>query len=308
MKKIIRIATRPSLLATTQTQWVVDRLKNKNPEIDFKIITYSTQGDRDTSRSLTSFGNTGLFVKELEHALLNNEADIAVHSLKDVPSDQPAGLLLASFPKREMPHDVLLTKDNVPLDRLPYNAIVGTGSPRRVLQLAMIRPDLQFKEIRGNIDTRINKLSTSEYDAIVLAAAGLRRLEKHFPVFSILETSEMIPAIGQGILALETKADNADAITVAQTINDEATMHEAIAERIFMKTIEGGCKFPLAAYTKFSGNGLSINAIIGDIKTYKYIRKRMALTLDEYPDVIKRFALEMKTLAKQEKINLNFES
>lgn len=304
MTKTIRIATRPSLLAVTQTKWVADRLAELNPEYNFQIITFRTKGDIDNTSSLTSFGGTGLFVKELEQALLNNEADIAVHSLKDVPSAQPQGLSLVAFPTREKPNDVLLTRNNLSLFGLKQGAIVGTGSPRRVLQFSLLRPDVKFKEIRGNIDSRIKKMQSGEYDAIILAAAGIKRLDKRVPLQSVIKTSQMIPAIGQGILGIEARTNDANCIAIADTINDISTMHEAFAERIFMKIIEGGCKFPLAAFAQATNIKMNFEAIIGDLNTKKYIKKNIVTTITDYPTAIEELALEMKQIAISENINM----
>ena len=265
MKKYI-VATRPSLLAYTQTEQTVNLLRAKNPDCEFEIVKFSTHGDKVTDKPLTSFGGTGVFVKELENAIIEGQADFAVHSLKDVPSIQPEGFTLACFPKREDVRDVLLTRNNISINELSDNCIVGTGSPRRMLQIK------QFKDLRGNIDTRIQKLQNGEYDAILLAAAGLKRLGKTIDETTILSTELSIPAIGQGCIAIECKTDNSELINILRSINDKDTELAIIAERSYMKTIGGGCKFPLGAYAFVENNQITLNVMIGNHHTSQIIR------------------------------------
>ena len=267
-KKYI-VATRPSLLAYTQTCQTVELLKEKNPDCSFEIVKFSTQGDKVTDKPLTQFGGTGVFVKELENAILDGKADFAVHSLKDVPGFQPDRLILASFTKREDPRDILLTRTGCTLEQLEDNCIIGTGSPRRIVQLASFKPNAKFKDLRGNVDTRLKKLSEEDYDAIVIAAAGMKRLNKIFPENAYLPVDSFIPAIGQGIIAIECLSDDADVIEILRKVNHEDTENASIAERSFMRTIGGGCKFPLAAYSTIKGDEINLAAMIGNHFTFK---------------------------------------
>ena len=271
MRKYI-VATRPSLLAFTQTQQTVQLLRDKNPDCEFEIIKISTHGDKVTDKPLTEFGGTGVFVKELENAILDGKADFAIHSLKDVPSIQPNNLVLATFPKREDPRDVLLIRNGMTLQELKEDCIIGTGSPRRIVQLAEIKPKAQFAELRGNIDTRIQKLENGNYDAIVLAAAGLNRLGKTLDAKAFVSTDLCLPAIGQGAIAIECRADDTETIAMLRSINHSDTEMAIIAERAYMKTIGGGCKFPLGAYATIQRNIITLEVMIGNHHTQQIIR------------------------------------
>lgn len=277
----IRVATRPSLLATTQTSQTVALLKAKNPEINFEIITFSTHGDRVTDKPLVEFGGTGLFVKELEQALIEGKADIAVHSLKDMPSEQPEQLVVAAYAPREDARDVILTKDNKGLASLHPSMIIGTGSPRRQLQLLTKCNDIQFKNLRGNIDTRLRKLNDGEYDAIVLAAAGLHRLGKSIDQKAYIPVFDCIPAVGQGAIALECRAGDKEILSILKSINHTDTEIAVTAERAFMRTIGGGCKFPLAAHATIKDDKVFLDCIIGDVATCKYVRLQDTAIISE---------------------------
>lgn len=266
------VATRPSLLAYTQTQQTVELLKKKNPECDFEIIKISTHGDKVIDIPLTTFGGTGVFVKELENAIIQGKAHFAVHSLKDVPSIQPDELVLASFPPREDPRDILLIKNNLSINELPDNCIIGTGSPRRMVQIAHIKPNVVFIDLRGNIDTRLQKLKDGHYDAIVLAAAGLNRLGKQIDANAFLSVDSCIPSVGQGAIAIECRKDDNETIEMLRTINDNNTEISIVAERSYMKTIGGGCKFPLGAYAKVENELVQLSVMIGNHHTNQLIR------------------------------------
>ncbi len=290
MKKKYIVATRPSLLAFTQTEQTVNLLKEKHPDCEFEIVKFSTHGDKVTGKPLTEFGGTGVFVKELENAILEGKADFAVHSLKDVPGVQPEKLVLASFPKREDPRDVLLTKSGTKPEDLTENCIIGTGSPRRIVHVGAIKPNAQFRELRGNIDTRISKLESGEYDAIVIAAAGLKRLGKSINEKAFLSTEICLPAIGQGAIAIECKKDDAGTIEMLRAINDADTENAVKAERSFMNTIGGGCKFPLAAYATISGGKIHLEAMTGDHKTFKMVRLAEENTIENAEELGKSLA------------------
>lgn len=272
MNRKYTVATRPSLLAYTQTLQTVALLQAQNPEAEFEIVKISTYGDKVTNKPLTQFGGTGVFVKELENAILEGKADFAIHSLKDVPSIQPEGLILAAFAPREDVRDILLLNGLESKEDLADNCVIGTGSPRRIVQLQQIKPNAQFKELRGNIDTRMQKLENGEYDAIVLAAAGLNRLGKQIPENAFLSIEESIPAIGQGAICLECRAEDVETIALLQSINHKATEIAINAERSLMKRIGGGCKFPLGAYAQIINGKLEMIAMTGDHHTGKMIR------------------------------------
>ncbi|MBP6663082.1 MAG: hydroxymethylbilane synthase, partial [Paludibacter sp.] len=199
-------------------------------------------------------------------------ADFAIHSLKDVPSIQPEGLVLAAFPTREDPRDVLLIKNGLSIDELNENCTIGTGSPRRIVQIAELKPRATFTDLRGNIDTRLKKLEEGQYDAIVLAAAGLRRLGKDIDAKAFLPVDKCIPAIGQGAIAIECRKDDDETITLLRTINNKDTETAILAERAFMKTVGGGCKFPLGAYATIQNETVQLAVMLGNHHTQQIIR------------------------------------
>lgn len=303
MKKYV-VATRPSLLAYTQTKQVVQVLKERNPGCEFEIVKFLTHGDKVVDKPLVEFGGTGLFVKELENAILNGEADFAVHSLKDVPGVQPENLILASFPKREDPRDIVLTSTGIGFSELNDNCIIGTSSPRRILQLKLLKPGAVFSNIRGNIDTRIGKLQSGQYDAIVLAAAGLKRIGREIPANAYLSSELCIPAIGQGVIAIECKTGNKETINMLRSINDNETEIAITAERSFMKTIGGGCKFPLAAYATVENNMVSLNVMIGDHNTSKSVKFFDKSTTDQSGALGIKLAHKIQEAAKKLNIDI----
>jgi len=303
MKKYV-VATRPSLLAYTQTKQVVQVLKEKNPGCEFEIVKFLTHGDKVVDKPLVEFGGTGLFVKELENAILNGEADFAVHSLKDVPGIQPDNLILASFPKREDPRDIVLTSTGIGFSQLKDNCIIGTSSPRRILQLKILKPGAVFSNIRGNIDTRIGKLQSGQYDAIVLAAAGLKRIGREIPANAFLSSELCIPAIGQGAIAIECKTGDKETINMLRSINDNETEIAITAERSFMKTIGGGCKFPLAAYATIENNMVSLNVMIGDHNTSKIAKFFDKSTTDQSEALGIKLAHKIQEAAKKLNIDI----
>ena len=298
------VATRGSLLARTQTGQTVDEIQKNNPEYTFEIQQISTMGDNVTDKPLVSFGGTGVFVKELENALLDGTADFAVHSLKDVPNNLPEGLVLACFPKREKTNDLFLAKNGKTIYDLPQGCKIGTGSPRRIVQLKKIRPDAVFSDLRGNIDTRLRKLEEGQYDAIILAAAGMLRLGKSLPLSSYIPVEEVLPAIGQGAIAIECRADDKKTIEVIRKINHYETEVAVTVERIFMKEIEGGCKFPLAAYATVSGNEIRLDSMAGELLTGRYIRKSEVSTIEKASEMAVRMAHELLHECEQEGIKL----
>ncbi len=292
-KKYI-VATRPSLLAHTQTLQTVELLKAKNPGCEFEIVKIITQGDKVSDKPLTEFGGIGIFVKELEKAVIDGKAHFAIHSLKDVPGLQPDGLTLASFPEREDTRDVILTNNNITLDELKYSCVIGTGSPRRIVQIADIKPGAVFKDLRGNIDTRLRKLHEGDYDAIVLAAAGLKRLGKEIPKNSYLSVNASIPAIGQGAIAIECKSDDEETINLLRTINHTETEIAVKAERSFMKTIGGGCKFPFAAYATIDNSFIHLTVMLGNHISQQLIRLSDKASLDQGEELGKSLAEKIK--------------
>lgn len=266
----LRVATRGSQLARTQTQLILDQLCVLQPELETEIVVISTRGDQVQDRPLASLGGKGLFVAEVQTALLLGEADFAVHSLKDVPGDQPGpeDLVIACTPRRADPCDVLVTRDGTSLALLPTAAKIGTCSLRRMVQLKARRPDLRFLPLRGNVDTRLRRLHEGEFDAIVLAAAGLKRLGLFESVRAeSLIRDECLPAVGQGILALEARQDRPEIVKLLAQLGDPITTLEAAAERSLLIQLEGNCHTPIAGNAEVDKERrtISLSAMVSSI-------------------------------------------
>lgn len=255
----LRLGTRSSPLARWQAEWVAARLAEL--EVDVEFVYISTQGDV-RSGPIGNIGGQGVFTKEIQRALLANEIDLAVHSLKDLPTEPVDGLALAAVPPREVCGDALVTNDYANLDELPAGALVGTGSLRRQAQLLHARPDLRVADIRGNVETRLRKLDDGEYQAIILAEAGLTRLELTERIRQTLPKSTMLPAVGQGALGLETRADDSRAMDALAPLNDSATRAAVMAERSLLATLRGGCLAPVGAWGRFENDRLHLDAVV----------------------------------------------
>jgi len=272
MKTSLILGTRASPLATAQSQWVAEQLRRLHPELQIRLRKISTEGDRIQDRVLSRVGGKGLFVKEIEAALLAGEIDLAVHSLKDMPAELPAGLRLGATPSREDPGDVLLSRDAQDLVGLPKGAVVGTSSLRRRLQMVRVRPDLRFEPLRGNIDSRVKRLQNGDFGAIVLAKAGLRRLGLSYPHCFDLT---MIPAPGQGTLAIEIRENDTRVSELLGPLHDDATFAASEAERRVMRALGGNCNLPLGAYGSFDGVGFRLRAFIATLDGNRWIEEEM---------------------------------
>lgn len=273
--RTVTVGTRGSTLALAQTRWVVARLKEEWPDTDFRIQTISTKGDRNRAslESMAQQGDKGFWVKEIEDALLEKRVDIAVHSLKDLPTEQPAGLEISSIPKRVDARDALIGKEGMKrLADLPQGAWVGTSSVRRKAFLRSFRPDLEVVDLRGNIDTRLGALATPDYDAIILAAAGLIRTEMRHRIDEFIEPDLLLPAPGQGALALETRADDDLNIEVAYAIHDHGTDDRITAEREFLAGLGAGCMAPVGAHASVKGGILTLEGWVGALDGSQVIR------------------------------------
>jgi hydroxymethylbilane synthase len=251
-KDTIRIGTRGSRLARWQAEWVADRLRGHHPGLSVELIEIKTQGDRDRNTPLAAMasGGTGLFTKEIQRAVADGSVDVAVHSLKDLPTQGAAGLVLAAVPEREDVADALIAPTYRTLDALPVGAKVGTSSPRRRAQLLYHRPDLEVGTLRGNVETRLNQALDGRLDAVVLAWAGLKRLGLDGHVTYRLEPPEFLPAVGQGALGIECRRDDADVLAILQALDDPATHRAVRAERAALAELEGGCIIPMAAWAR----------------------------------------------------------
>ncbi|WP_284473613.1 MULTISPECIES: hydroxymethylbilane synthase [Clostridia] len=252
-----RIGTRGSKLALVQSEYVKRRMEEAYPEDTFELVIIKTTGDKVTDKPLAAIGTKGLFVKEIEEELLSGSIDMAVHSMKDMPAECATGLTFAKAWKREDCRDVLILKTAGSFSELPSGAVIGTGSLRRACQLAMLRPDIQFTAIRGNVDTRINKLMDDSYglDGIVLAAAGLNRLGRSSEITEYLDPEVVIPAPAQGVLAIETAEVNTELLDKINALSDDNSDREAVAERTFLRLTGGGCHAPVGAHCVTKDNG-----------------------------------------------------
>ena len=269
------IATRESRLALWQAEHVKALLTQRGHTVT--LLGMTTKGDQILDRSLSKVGGKGLFVKELEVALEEGRADIAVHSLKDVPMELPEGFALACVMEREDPRDALVSNRYASLAELPQGAVVGTSSLRRVVLLRSLRPDLKIEPLRGNLDTRLRKLDEGQYDAIVLAAAGLKRLGLGGRIRATFEPADMLPAAGQGALGIEVRADRADLMEALAPLSHQFTWLAVAAERAVSRAMGGSCSMPLAAFATFSGEYLQLNAAWGDPEaTTPLLRARSA--------------------------------
>ncbi len=301
----IAVGTRGSALALAQTRMVVAQLKEEWPETDFKIVTVSTHGDRDRG-NLNSLakGNKGLWVKEIEDALLASRIDIAVHSLKDLPTEQPEGLEVASIPKRVDARDVLIGREGLKrLADLPQGARVGTSSARRKAFLRALRPDLDLRDLRGNVDTRIAAVSGGEYDAVILAAAGLIRLELRHRIDEFIEPDIMLPAPGQGALALEVRSDDDLANEVAYAINDRTTDDRVTAEREFLAGLGAGCVAPVGAHATIKNGVLTLEGWVAALDGSEVIRATTQGDAAECADLGAELAQDMLTRGARELVD-----
>jgi len=275
------IGTRGSKLALWQAEWVHARLRQLEPGLSVSLKRIKTIGDKILDTPLATIGGKGLFVKEIEDALLRGEIDLAVHSMKDVPTRLPEGLEILSIPEREDPRDALISRDGVTLDRLAAGSRIGTSSLRRQAQLLNVRPDLSIQMLRGNVDTRIRKLEAREYDGIILAAAGLRRLGWTDRITEYLSPDVCLPAIGQGALALEGRADDAFVREVTARLEHRPTRIAVTAERALLERLEGGCQVPIAAYATIDDDALTMNALVAGVNGRRLVRDSIQGSVNE---------------------------
>lgn len=272
MPPILRIATRKSPLALWQAEHVKARLEALHAGLHVELVTFTTQGDKILDTPLAKIGGKGLFVKELEVALLDGRADIAVHSMKDVPMDFPEGLGLIAIGEREDPRDAFVSNRFDSLDELPLGSIVGTSSLRRQCQLRAKRPDLVIRDLRGNVNTRLAKLDAGDYDALILASAGLKRLGFHDRIRSELPPEASLPAVGQGALGIEARIGDASVAALLAPLNDPATATRVIAERAMNKQLQGGCQVPIAGYALLDGDTLWLRGLVGAVDGSEILR------------------------------------
>lgn len=269
--KIIRLATRESALALWQTQHVADLLRVAHPTSQVELVPMSTRGDQVLDVSLSKIGGKGLFLKELEVAMLEDRADAAVHSLKDVPMQLEADFVLAAVLKRDNPFDAFISSRYASLDHLPIGAVVGTSSQRRQVQLLQLRPDLKIKDLRGNINTRLAKCANGDFDAIILACAGLERLGLHAQICQQLKPPLWWPAVAQGAIAVESLGAKPEISALFATLNDKPTELRVRAERAMNKQLHGSCQVPVAAYAEIDGDTMTLTGWVGNFANIRSI-------------------------------------
>ncbi len=276
MKNKIVLGSRGSLLALWQTNHVKTTLEKHFPAINLEIKIIKTTGDKLLDVALAKIGDKGLFTKQIETALLNGEIDLAVHSLKDLQTVQPQGLCIGAVSKRETANDVLIAKKHASIADLPMNAKVGTGSLRRRSQLLHLRPDLEITEIRGNLQTRFRKFDESDLDAMILAFAGVHRMNLDARISQIIPTETMLPAVGQGAMAVEIRDEDAEIKELLRVLHDDETHTCIIAERAFLRTLEGGCQVPIGANAALNGGEIHLEGFIGSLNGQTNWREKIS--------------------------------
>lgn len=277
----LRIATRESQLALTQAKIIQQQLLSLHPDLIIELVGITTEADKNLDVSLDKIGGKGLFVKELEQALLDQRADLAVHSLKDVPVELPPQLQLVVFCERVDPRDVFICNRQLRFEELPAGSIVGTSSLRRQSQLRALRPDLQFAMLRGNVNTRLRKLDDGEFDAIILAAAGLMRLNLHDRIQQFFSAEQIIPAAGQGILAIECRQADLEIANLIAPLHDPQTAYAALAERAMNLRLGGSCNVPIGAYAEVQQDKLTLFGLVGHPDGSVIIRNKITGTVDQ---------------------------
>ena len=289
MRKEIRIGTRASALALWQAEWVKSELEKKYPGMTVTLTKIKTTGDKILDVPLAKVGGKGLFVKEIEEAMLANEIDIAVHSMKDVPTFFPDGLHLSCITKREDARDALLSRNKVKFKDLPKGANVGTSSLRRQAQLMNIRPDFVIHQLRGNVDTRLRKLKEGQYDAIILAAAGVKRLGLAENVSEYIDTEISLPAIGQGALGIECRVDDRELNDMIAFFNHVDSRVCVTGERALLRRLEGGCQVPIACYGEMKSGKLHLAGLVGSVDGKRIIKD----AIDGEPDKAEKLGVTL---------------
>ncbi len=285
MKKSITIATRESKLALWQANWVKSQLEKLHHGLKVNLLGLTTIADKMLETNLNKLGGKGLFVKELEEALLDKRADIAVHSMKDVPTDLPYRLILPVMCERADPHDAFVSNNYAKLMDLPNGAIVGTSSLRRSTQIKALRPDIEIKFLRGNVNTRLAKLDNADYDAIILASAGLKRLEFDERIASALTLEECLPSAGQGVLGIECREEDVETIDLIKPLLHQATQTRVLTERIVCKRLGGSCQVPIAAYAAILDDKLWLRALVADPNGTTILRAEGKSSINSYQEL-----------------------
>jgi hydroxymethylbilane synthase len=282
---VFRIGTRGSALALTQSGWVADRIRERHPGVAVELVTIRTKGDILQDVPLAQIGGKGVFIKEIEEALLRGEVDLAVHSMKDLPAELPEALEIAVIPEREDPRDVLISRGGETLEEMPRGARIGTGSLRRGVQLRHRMPWLEIVPLRGNLNTRIRKLETEGLDGVIVAAAGIRRMGWVEQVSEFLPVEFMLPAVGQGALGIETRRGDVRCRDAVAFLNDPVTSCEVGAERAFLKGLGGGCQLPIAGFAKKNGGEVVLEGLVGSVDGQVVVRQRVTGPAEAFAEI-----------------------
>lgn len=298
MNKKVRVGSRDSLLAVRQAELVMEAVRKASPETELTLVTMKTTGDRILNQSLDKIGGKGLFVKELDLALMEGRSNLSVHSLKDMPMEIPEELPILAYSPREDNRDVLVLREG--LSELPAHPVIGTGSARRKIQAARIYPDAEFKGIRGNIHTRLRKLDSGEYDALILAAAGMIRMGLQDRISRYFSVEEIIPPAGQGIMAVQGRKD--DSYPFLIKINSPKSQAMAEAERSFVKTLDGGCSSPIAACALIEGDRLKLRGLYFEEKSGRWVVGSLEGSVQGPAELGRSLALRLKSEIEQEKV------
>ena len=301
--RTVRIGSRKSQLALVQTHWVQAELSRHFPNILFEVSTMETQGDKILDVALSKIGDKGLFTQELEDDMLSGDIDFAVHSLKDLPTTLPEGLRLGCVTKREDPADAMVVHEkhkDKKLDTLPEGAVIGTSSLRRLAQLRHHFPHFQFKDIRGNVNTRLRKLDDGEYDAIILAAAGLNRLEMSDRIHQILPSDISLHAVGQGALGIECRQGDDDILALLKVLEHKPTAQRCYAERAFLRELEGGCQVPIGVNTSIEGDTLTLKGIVASLDGQQLIKDEVTGSPSDAENMGTELAKKLRAQGAQE--------
>ncbi|MDR3570086.1 MAG: hydroxymethylbilane synthase [Syntrophobacteraceae bacterium] len=299
-REIVRIATRGSMLALRQSGMMKAALEKLWPHIGFELLTIKTTGDKIVGVPLAKVGGKGLFVKEIEDALLDGSADLAVHSMKDVPAVLPDGLRIAALPEREDPRDALILREGGSIGELRERAVIGTSSLRRAAQMRAVRSDFEIRDLRGNLDTRLRKLDEGLFDAIILAAAGLNRLGWQSRATVLMDPVEFIPAVGQGALAIEARSEDLEILRLLEPLDHFETAVAVRAERSLLRELEGGCQVPIGGYARVAGKVVELFGLVASLDGRQLFKVARSAPLEEAELLGKRVAAELLGLgAKQ---------
>lgn len=290
MRSTIKIGTRQSALALWQAEYVAKCLREKYPGLRVELIKMTTKGDRILDAPLSKIGGKGLFTKALETAMLERHTDIAVHSLKDMPAIVPEGLAIACITKRFDPGDAFVSNKYDRFEQLPRGAVIGTSSLRRKAQLLALRPDLTIRDLRGNVNSRLAKLDAGEYDAVILACAGLKRLGFGDRIKEVVSQKDLLPAVGQGALAIEAREGDEEVLDLIKFLNDEDTRTAANLERSFLARVEGGCQVPVGVYAQVKDGSIEAEAVIASLDGAKVYRGKITGSLEEAPALGRQLA------------------